>query len=49
MDLTEDWRMGIYESDLRLFEAVTTALWGSFTLDWRSIAGGGGRGRCRTL
>lgn len=49
MDLTEDRRVGVYESDLRLFEAVVAAARGSFTLDWRSIAGGGGRGRCHRL
>ena len=45
--LTEDWRVG--DLELRLFEAAMTAVWGSIMLGWRSIAGGGGRGRCHRL
>lgn len=48
--LTEDWGVGGgYQCELRLFDAVIAAGRGSFTLDWRSIAGGGGRGRCHRL
>lgn len=46
-DLTEDWR--VEDLELRLFEAAMTAVCGSIMLDWRSIVGGGGRGRCHRL
>lgn len=47
MDLIQHWRGGTHECDC--FEAVTAAAQHSFMLDWRSIAAGGGRGRCHRL
>lgn len=47
MDPIQHWRGGTHECDW--FEAVTAVAQHSFMLDWRSIAAGGGRGRCHRL